>query len=103
MNRLLAIALLASACAPSRPSVHLAVPKGLIIGLIFDHSTGRPVEGALVEAGRLAFRSNAQGAFYLEIDPGMHEITFTREGYQTASRAVQVDPNRETQMHIELT
>jgi hypothetical protein len=65
--------------------------QGVIRGSVVDMATGRPVEGALVEAtykvGGLitravaARRADSAGAFTLRVDPGVYRLRIRRIGY----------------------
>jgi hypothetical protein len=64
--------------------------EGLITGRVRDHSSGRPIVGAKVEAlnpsiqTRREVPSNGQGYYFLtQLPPGFYQITVTMDQYQT--------------------
>jgi hypothetical protein len=107
MKRLLVL-LLVAGCASSsnKPQpryVQKAIIVGMAIGLIFDHATATGIPAATVEFdSKLVTSANRDGAFYMELEPGMHTAVFSKPGYVTATATVNIESNRETQMHIEL-
>ncbi len=59
-------------------------PTGTLTGMLYDSAAGNPVSGATISAGNSpAFQaiSNADGAFRLELEPGVYTLRITKEKY----------------------
>jgi hypothetical protein len=50
-------------------------------GYVVDILTGKPIPGALVEAGGLSARTNATGSFHLALPSGLYDIHAAATGY----------------------
>ncbi|MFI8005205.1 carboxypeptidase regulatory-like domain-containing protein [Streptomyces sp. NPDC086010] len=61
-------------------------PHGRLSGTVTDRSTGKPLAGAVVDAGdSYATRSGADGGYTLDIPVGTHDITVDAYGYATGT------------------
>lgn len=65
-------------------------PASAVDGRVKD-TAGNPIEGVEIVGGGLTSSTGSDGSFLLALDPGKDQIvTFSREGYVTSSRQVDV-------------
>jgi hypothetical protein len=80
----------ASARAGSR-----AAQTGRLRGTVFERGTRRPIGAAAIEVdGKESGRTNAEGAFQIELPPGRHQVTIRSIEHQPLSRPVEVPGGR---------
>ena len=83
------------------PAIVTRVSRGGVSGVVHD-TAGNPIAGAVVAAinsGRET-RTDASGAFYLEIKPGRYPLRVGRDGF--ATRMVSVYVARDSGRHVDI-
>ncbi len=91
----LALSVPADAAADSPPA------RGTLRGVVFD-AEGAPRAGVRVRVGRSELRSNADGAFVLDLPPGQHPLRVQSEGQEQAAGAVRIVAGETTEALINL-
>jgi len=72
----------AKAAPPPPPTPGLAN----LYGVVIDSKTGKPIPSVLVTLNGLETYTDANGNYaFLDITPGTYVVTFSKEGYQTAT------------------
>lgn len=90
----------------SLPAAEAASGDGDVVGRVYDRSTGRPVEGAVVRLGADGPQvlTNRSGHFRMEDVPaGTHGLEVEHLGYAPPRDSVRVLPNRALQVEVPLS
>lgn len=90
----------------SLPAAEAALGDGDLVGRVYDRSTGRPVEGAVVRLGADGPQvlTNRSGHFRMEDVPaGTHGLEVEHLGYAPPRDSVRVLPDRALQVEVPLS
>ncbi|MCB1060790.1 MAG: choice-of-anchor J domain-containing protein [Calditrichaeota bacterium] len=81
-----------------------AGPTGFVVGMVEDSETSSPLQGVMVAGGGHSTTTDGTGAYTLEANVGMQDITFSLTGYETyVEQDVNVTDGGTTTLDVMLT